>query len=186
MGFFMLNVRTLKQLWVAVIWVLVGSLLAAIWSNNRLMDRAVSAQPTSHVARDLWIEAARMGAPVFRGNGGPVSLSVAPVGKSIVLSGVGYVFATDDVAEVARWYGLLTYPMLDLTGFPEVRYVYEVESAEIVREGERSVLAITVHEARTGCERPVCDPVTQLPNYDRRYVVKPTNASVSLAGGKHA
>lgn len=160
----------------------------AIWSNDSLMGRVQAAQPVvSHTARDLWMDAARMGAPVYRAEGGPVSLPPPPVGKAIVVSGGGYVFASDDVADVVRWYGLLTYPALDLSAFPSVRYVYEVESAELVTEADgRKVLAVSVHEARTGCALPACDPVTQLPNYDRRYVVKPSNAVVSVAGGKHA
>ena len=128
-----------------------------------------------------------MGAPIYRSEGGPVSLPLAPAGKAIVVSGSGYVFATDDLAEVVRWYGLLTYPALDMTRYPAVRYVYEVESAQIVTGADgHPVLALTVHEVRTGCIRPACDPVTQLPNYDRRYVIKPDNVVVSPLWGTHA
>jgi hypothetical protein len=109
------------------------------------------------------------------------------MGKAIVLSGDGYVFATDDVADVVRWYGLLTYPAVDLSMFPSIHYVYEVDAAELVTDTDgHTVLAVSVHEARTGCALPACDPVTQLPNYDRRYIVKPANAVVTVEGGKHA
>lgn len=157
-------------------------------SNDRLVGRAV--RPNSDLARvapSSWLEAARMGAPVYRLAGGLSLLPPLPEGKVIVLTGNGYAFATDDVAEVKRWYAVLSAPTLDLSRFPSVRYIYEVEAAELVTEPDgRQVLALTIHESRTGCERPSCDPVTELPNYDRRYVLKPSNAIVKVSGGSHA
>jgi hypothetical protein len=187
----MASIRTFTLLLVSLgLALLMGSGIA-IWSNNSLTERVQSVQPVqpvaTHVVRDSWMDAARMGAPVYRTQSGPPSLPLLPAGKAIVISDGGYAFATDDLAEVGRWYGLLTYPALNMTAFPSVRYVYEVESVELVADTEgRKVLAVSIHEARTGCELPSCDPVTQLPNYDRRYVVKPANAVVMAAGGKHA
>lgn len=183
----MMSVRTYKQFVVVMAVVLPCAFGAAIWSSDSLMGRGEVVQPARQLARDLWMDAARLGAPVYRAHGGPVSLPVAPLGKAIMLSGGGYVFATDDVSDVVRWYGLLTYSVLDMTDFPAVRYLYEVESAELVEEDDgRMVLAVSIHESRTGCELPACDPVIQFPNYDRRYVVKPSNAVVTTAGRKHA
>jgi hypothetical protein len=153
--------------------------------NDRTPRRVEVA--ATHVVRDSWIDAASVGAPIYRIDGGPTSLPPLPAGKAIVIYGNGYAFATDDLADVQRWYGLLTYPVLDLSGFPSVSYVYEVEHVELVTEADgRNVLAVTVHEARTGCELPACDPIAQLPNYDKRYVVKPANAMGFGQGGKHA
>lgn len=175
------------MMWAALMFTVLGCDFA-IRSNDRLMGRVDEpVLVVAHAVPDLWMDAARMGAPIYRIDGGPESLPIVPAGKAIVVAENGYALATDDLADVQRWYGFLTYPVLYSSGFPAVRYVYEVEGVELVSEADgRKVLAVTIHEARTGCELPACDPVTQLPNYDRRYVVKPANTVVTVAGGNHA
>ena len=132
------------------------------------------------VARDCWMEAVRQGAPIYRAESGPASLPPKPEGKRIELHANGYVLATDDLADVRRWYAALTAPVLDLSRFPAVRYVYEIEHVELVKRDGREVLALTIHEARSGCAMPACDPVTELPNYDRRYVVTVPNRTIHI------
>lgn len=180
--------RTLWMTMWGVLTIMVFGCGFASGTNDRTARRfEVANLPATHVVRDSWIDAARMGAPIYRIDGDPASLPPLPAGKAIVISGNGYAFATDDLADVQRWYGLLTYPVLDFSGFPSVSYVYEVEHVELVTDADgRNVLAVTIHEARTGCELPACDPIAQLPNYDRRYVVKPTNAMGFVKGDKHA
>jgi hypothetical protein len=139
--------------------------------------------PVVKVVRDSWLDASRQGAPIYRAEGGPVALPLKPEGKRVELYANGYVFATDDLADVRRWYAALTAPALDLNRFPFVRYVYEVEHVELVERDGREVLAVTIHDARSGCAKPACDPVTELPNYDRRYVVTSPNRTVHIEGG---
>ncbi|MDK6078652.1 hypothetical protein [Massilia varians] len=142
--------------------------------------------PPIKVVRDGWMEAARQGAPIYGAEGGVLSLRPKPAGKRIELHANGYVFATDDLADVRRWYAVLSAPALDLSRFPAVRYVHEVEHVELVELDGREVLAITIHEARSGCVKPACDPVTELPNYDRRYVVTNPNGTIHIEGGGNA
>lgn len=157
------------------------------WSNDSIMGREpVVEAPVVKVVRDNWMEAARLGAPIYRSEGGPSFLPPKPEGKQIELHANGYVFATDDLADVRRWYAELTAPALDLSRYPAVRYLYEVEHVELVERDGRQVLSITIHEARTGCVKPACDPVTDLPNYDRRYVVTNPNRTIHIEGGGNA
>jgi hypothetical protein len=138
------------------------------------------------VVRDSWMEASRLGAPIYSSEGGPSSLPPKPEGKQIELHANGYVLATDDLADVRRWYAELTAPALDLSRFPAVRYLYEVEHVELVERDGHQMLSITIHEARTGCVKPACDPVMELPNYDRRYVVTNPNWTIHIEGGGNA
>lgn len=184
----MVSKRVFRSFVVSVFALLVAGSGVAIWSNDSVMGRVESAQPVAELgARDAWMDAARMGAPVYRSEGGPVTLPGKPSGKAIELAGNGLVFATDDLEDVRRWYAMLTAPVLDMSRYPAVRYLYEVEKVEMVKGDNGSdVLMISIHEARTGCERPACDPVTDLPNYDRRYVIARGNRTVYIEGGPNA
>lgn len=157
------------------------------WSSDSRMGRvSVVDASVVKVVRDSWMEAARLGAPIYRSEGGPSSLPPKPEGKRIELYANGYVLATDDLADVRRWYAELTAPVLDLSHFPAVRYLYEVEHVELIERDGHEVLSITIHEARSGCSKPACDPVTELPNYDRRYVVTNPNWTIHIEGGGDA
>lgn len=146
--------------------------------------------PPIKVVRDGWKDAHKAGAPIYRNGEQPAdwsTLDPLPASKAYVLTGNGVVFATDDLAEVKRWYAQLTYPALDYSQWADVRYVYEVTDAKVVKAANGSPrVMVTVHEARTGCAAPACDPVNGLPNYDRSYEVEASAMTIHIEGGGNA
>jgi hypothetical protein len=178
--------------WVMVVAYAVGTgvvVLDVVPSVKARHDAKLPPPPVK-VVRDGWKEAHKAGAPIYRYGEQPAdwpTLDPLPASKAYVLTGNGVAFATDDLAEVKRWYAQLTFPALDYSQWKDVRYVYEVTAARVDKDAVGVPhLIVTVHEARTGCVAPACDPVHGLPNYDRTYEVPVSSMTIHIERGVNA
>ncbi len=133
----------------------------------------------------MWRKAVAQGAPVYRavscGAEWCKDLPVAPLSAAIRHTQHGMVLAVDDVEQFGRWYGVVSYPAMRLDLFEGVQYVYEAVGAKLVKTDSGAVsVAVSIHEKRSGCALPACDPNPQtgLPNYERTWDRTPENLSV--------
>jgi len=134
--------------------------------------------------RDMWQHAIDQGAPVYRDVSCSPMLPCAklpsvPGSAAIRYRRQGYVLALSDVAAFGRWYGVISNPIVVPPRFKDVRYVYEVVGSRLANDhnGQPSI-AVSIHERRSGCILPACNPVSQLPNYERTVDYFPENLFV--------
>lgn len=189
----MLKFEQFKVAVYLIVVLFVMGLIASLTSNVSLVDRSMPASvvsPPIKVVSDSWKIAHKAGATIYRNGDQPTDwlpLDLLPAGKRFVLTNNNVSFATDDLVEIKRWYADLTHPVLDYSEWPDVQYVYEVKGVQLA-QGVSSLprLVVTIHEARTGCALPVCDPVNGLPNYDRSYEVNVSSMTFRPDGGGDA
>jgi hypothetical protein len=135
-----------------------------------------------------WRVAVAKGAPVFKdqscGSSDWCKDLPTVAGGAIRHAQHGMVLVSDDVAEFGRWYGVVSAPPMRLDLFPGVQYVYEATGAKLDKlESGALVVKVAIHEKRSGCALPACDPNPQtgLSNYERTWDRTPEYLTVDAA-----